>query len=221
MQDDVFDQHIESRAPVFISDQFLFEAERTLEKYFDRGSPFWNIYRRCLQNTTRAILITDRLQQSPKVHPKTLAAAYVRVNALFQIGAAAVCSRYHRMRDFDRIQTFADNVSLGWQILDDFQDIEEDLERKRYNYAANVILCAAGVGGKTHRRLIDQIGYTLLISSAGENLLTEVELRFERGFRALEHLALPAIGKCLRAYIRMIRNMQEGLHRRRVRRIFG
>lgn len=143
IQDDVFDGQADFPSLIYASDQFLFEAESLFLKYFSGTSPFWDIYHDCLRRSTRGIIQADRLQRTVHTKCENLLGKYAEVSSIFKVGSAAVCVRADRMKDFVHITRFADELAKAGQILDDFEDVVEDLERKRFNYAAIVLLHGA------------------------------------------------------------------------------
>ena len=206
---------------IFISDQFLFEAERVLSQYFDRKSKFWYIYRDCIQETTRAIVQVDRLQQFPHSSKRKYINGYVRVNALFTIGPAAVCLRERRMKDFVHIKKFIQYLSVANQILDDFQDIVEDLQRKRYNYAAVCLLRVNSKSTANYKRPLNQMLNAMVFSPTGMEILEEVQIYVKNAFDALEPIGLPRMNALSRIYQRYLADMQNNLHTHRVKIIFN
>jgi hypothetical protein len=139
IQDDIYDGEGATAPLIFVSDEFLVEAQSTFSTLFQSSSPFWIIYHRYMTTTSRAIVECDDLLQTPMASAQTLLPAYARVSALFKIGAAAVCIRSDRMKQFSQVSRFADALAAAGQILDDLDDILEDLKRGRRNYAARLL----------------------------------------------------------------------------------
>ena len=221
IQDDLFDKHVSSQSLIFISNRFLLEAERKFSIYFAVRSSFWKIYRAHLRETTLAIQHVDKLQRSLNAKPRHLLVAYAKVNAIFKTASIAVCLKYDRMRDFEYIQQFADEVATGSQILDDFEDIVEDLHRKRFNYAANVILRSAPRTKDARGTNPDRIARSLVFTPAGTELLTEVRDRLARGYDALKPLGIAEAGEFSEAYRRSLDAIQTQFNYKRAKLIVG
>ena len=221
IQDDILDRQAISPALIFGSDQFLFEAERVFLKYFDRASIFWDWYRMYLRKTISAILEVDWYQQSPRTSPKWLLNTYARVDSIFKIGPMAVCSHYNQMSDFPYVDKFADETAMAGQILDDLADLVEDLERQRYNYAANAILRKNKMRRGSKQSLIDQIVRGLLLTPIATKLLDEIRTHLQRAFDAIRPLGLNGPEALDRECHQEVESIHRSLHRRRVETIFG
>ena len=216
IQDDVFDGHVQSPSLIFIADQFLFEAQDVFSGYFARSSIFWKLFRTYVQESTLAVTEVDRLQKSPVVNSESLLTEYARVNAIFKIGSAAVCLEFGRMKDFSLIENSADEMAIGCQILDDLEDVSQDLERKRFNYAANIILRRKPKPEKGDD-IPRFIAKAIVLSSAGDELLTEVRRRFSRASAHLSKFELPAVQRVYRAYEKALQRTQISFHQKRAR----
>jgi len=220
IQDDLFDGQADSPSLLFASDQFLFEAECTFSNHFRCESPFWDIYRRCLQSTTRAIVYVDRLQQTQSSSPQKLLAEYAWVCAIFKVGSVAICAKFNRMKDFTRVAAFADEMAIAGQILDDLEDIEEDLQRKRFNYTTTFLLHYPKKRKSPRNETLRQIAENLLFTNVATKLFLELQRRLELADEALRPLQLMASRKYLRFYRQSLDNMENQLHRQRVKLLF-
>ncbi|MFQ5798287.1 MAG: hypothetical protein ACE5H0_06285 [Bacteroidota bacterium] len=220
IQDDLFDRQADSLSLIFVSDQFQVEAELAFSHYFGRKSTFWDVYRNCLQSTTRAIIRVETLQRTPRANPETLLGEYAKVSAIFKVGSAALCDRFHRMNDFSHIARFADEMAIAAQILDDLQDISEDLQRKRFNYVASNLLRSRFK--KTMRsQHLKQIVRNLLYNHALDNVFTEVQHHLKLAQQAIEPLGITAAKKYVATYRDAVCKMEVDYHQQRVRLLFG
>ncbi len=220
IQDDLFDRQADSLSLIFISDQFQVEAELAFSHYFGRKSTFWDVYRNCLQSTTRAIIRVDTLQRTPRANPETLLGEYAKVSAIFKVGSAALCDRFHRMNDFSRIARFADEMAIVGQILDDLEDIDEDLQRNRFNYVASVLL-PSRPKKTVPRKLLGQIAENLLFNGGLNNILNKVRRHLRLAHEALDPLKIRAPTKFIASYQNAVDKMENDLHRQTVSLIFG
>ncbi|MBI4547494.1 MAG: hypothetical protein HY707_05930 [Ignavibacteriae bacterium] len=221
MQDDVLDGHVKSSSILFVADQFLFEAQRIFSNYFNYSSRFWQFYQQSLQGTTRAIFHVNRLEQSPKSNPEDLLKAYANVNAVFYIGSVAACIYFGKVRHFSYIKKFCDEIAIASQILDDFQDIEQDMKRKRFNYVANVLLRAKVKKKINYAEALKLISRNLLYTPLGSELFADVRRRFRRAGTILSTLGIKEVEKVFKHYDKVLEQMEISFHRRRVRSLFG
>lgn len=141
IQDDLFDGHADSPSLIYVSDQFLIEAERVFAKHFEKSSPFWRDYRSALRITTQAIVEVDALQKKPGVSPHRLLNLFPQVNSIFSIGPLAVSAAVRGQAKYkQRILRLTRSFAIIGQVVDDFKDLKQDLDRKRYNYVAACLL---------------------------------------------------------------------------------
>jgi len=131
--------------------------------------------------------------------------------------SVAVCIKRDRMRDYKRIQYFADHLAIGSQILDDFKDIEEDLKRRRFNYAINMIHRAGAKNSRKQRVTLKNVARTLLFTSVGTDLLAEVQKHFKRAFKTLEPFKMKEAKELSQAYHRSVNHMRDNLLHHRLK----
>ncbi len=219
IQDDLYDGQAEFPSLIYASDQFLFEAEAVFSRYFTRTSPFWGIYRHCLRMSTRAIVQVDRLQRSAHAKGGILLEEYAEVASIFKIASSAVCIRARRMKDFVRLVRLADELAKASQILDDLEDVLEDLERKRFNYASVVLLQDAGKR-MARRDPAALVAESLWLRRGLKDLLSEVRRHLTRAQKAIEPLGIAEMNKYLADYGSSLDRLEADLHRERVRIFF-
>lgn len=216
IQDDLFDCQTRSQNLMFASDHLLLEAQNIFTMHFPLRNNFWKIYSACVRDTAAGIPVVDDLQRSPGTRPETLLASYPRVNAIFRIGAAAVCSRFHRMADYHRVETFSDRFSTATQILDDLTDMDEDLRQDRWNYAVNVIVRKWNITERNRSTVIRKIQRHFLSDAIGVMFLVDIERQLDHAFRALQPLKITSAEECFDVYRKSLNAMQHELFRARI-----
>lgn len=166
IHDDLMDE--EARYPLALRSvpgAILRESSRVFDRLFPVYSIFWERYPELINETTNAISKADILQRTPASLPELLLDEYARVNSVFLAGSWAACVLIGQIDLFERVKSFADKLSRGAQILDDFYDMTEDLKRDRYNYVVNVLMRssfrvtseAAFVGALFHKDTLESI----------------------------------------------------------------
>ncbi len=211
IEDDLFDGQTRAHTLLLAAQRFRSGAKEIFSRYFSRGNVFWEIYRKCLSSTARHLRIVDNLQRSPCTNPGALLEAYAGVNALFTIGAAAVCARHQRMADYPKVRKFSDRCSAGTQILDDLADIREDLGRNRWNYAANVAARVVAAPGTIGGAGPSQVAATLLSGEISTQLLEDVEHMVDNAFEAIAPLQLEPAERCRRDYRSSLLEMKKAI----------
>ncbi|MCB0743777.1 MAG: hypothetical protein KDC67_07735, partial [Ignavibacteriae bacterium] len=124
---------------ILISDQFLFEAEETLHKYFEKDNSFWKIFYQLLKETTQAMYEKANLEKLFQQSSDDIIHFSGREASVLNIGTAAVCSKYNKLKEFQLLKKMTYHLVISRQIIDDLFDIEEDLKIGKYNYAASVL----------------------------------------------------------------------------------
>jgi len=221
LQDDLFDGHVRSPSIILLSDQFLWEAEEVLGRYFPRSPAFWTMFRRCMRDTTRAILQVDALQRTCSRSGRTLLPLYARVDSVFMISLFAVCIRYRRRAAFGLIKKFVHEVAEGSQILDDLADVSEDLERGRFNYAARVLLGNCRKRGPAGASLVRRALHNLHFTPRGSGLLDEASRHFAAAGKALRALRIRDGGQFTQGYMLLLEQIRKQLHRKTVKYLFA
>ncbi len=220
IQDDLFDAQADLRPLLFVSDQFLIDAERTLSKHFERTSRFWNIYRDCLETSTRTIVEVDRIQQTTTGNPDQLLNGYARISEVLKVGSAAICWKLERSSDFRQISRFCDELAIVGQIFDDLLDVDEDFRRHRFNYVTAVLFRQRG-RSTVRPRSLDGLAVELLYHGGLDRLMSEVRRRLRRAHQAIKLLGIEGAPQYLAAYEDAVDRFESQLHRNRVKLIFG
>ena len=189
-RDDAFDGQWRDRSIEDAAGRLIAEAERILVPHFGPRDPFWKEFRRALRNTGRGIELTDRLQRTTRSRPARLLRAYSLVNSVFCIAPAAVCLRTRRRGDLGRAKRFSDLYSAGAQILDDLQDVGEDLQSGRLNYAAAAALASSGTSPRNPPAMAssEPVARGLIEGLAGIRMLETAARQIGASFDALRLL---------------------------------
>lgn len=219
IQDDLFDGHATSPSLIYVSDQFLIEAERVFARHFEKSSPFWHHYRSALRTTTQAIVEVDALQKKPAASPRRLLNLFPKVNAIFNVGPLAVCiavkaPHTHIQRVFQLTKSFA----IIGQVVDDFKDLKQDLGRKRYNYVAAFLLSKARKrrGRKGVTTEISQALFNPAVTSRLFRVMYQEFEQAEKDLRALLGEHREAL-RYLQGYRASVEKLEKELHIQRVK----
>jgi hypothetical protein len=199
IRDDLFDGHVHGRQLQVAADMILEEGRRAFARHFDRQSPFWSALRTLLAGTQKAIAEVDMLQRR-LMPPQVILLHYAKVSAILKIGLAAVCIQYDRRNQYKQIAACFDEIATAGHIVDDLEDVDEDLRRKRFNYVAAMIVRKSRAETSNRDRDL-HIAQTLLYRDGTARIMRDVRLHLTRAEEALQGLRLPEV----RAYLRMQR----------------
>ena len=218
MQDDVFDGQAADKRLIYAADQFLVEAERTFGRHFARGSRLWSLFHQALETSTRAILRVDEMQSAPRGRPEDLLEAYAEVAAIFKVATAAVCLKTGRPGDIVALSRFADEMAMAGQILDDLEDVEEDLRRRRFNYVAKSLLDARPAEPAD---VVQHLARGIVLGDGALRVLSEAEVHVQRASAALAGVDCAA-GRAQAAWsLRSLARLKTAFHRRSVEVVLG
>ena len=216
IHDDLFDGQTQKRSLLFVADELLVESESTLARHISAG-PFWQLFRESVATTLQGILKVDACQQRPGAMSRRSLALYADVSAIFKVGTAAVTVGSGRMREFRHLGRFSDEMAIAEQILDDLFDVEEDLARERYNFAANRLLGGdpARVAGRA-----DRLAREVLFGDGVSALLQTVHQHLDRAGAAIAPLRLAPAARYVDAFRRGVDELRKQVHAARVAHIF-
>jgi len=198
-QDDVFDRQSQDGEAIYASDQCLFEADRIFAKYFSLQSWFWREYRESLRLATQSIVEVDALQHRFTSRPEDLLEGYARVSSILKIGSAAVCAMLDQKKAYQRVALFCDEMAKAGQIMDDIHDLEEDLGRERFNYAATILR-------RTEKKMpirarSNELLNRLRVLATMEQIHEEAQRHVLRASEVIAPLAIPGMKKYLTHYL--------------------
>ena len=137
VQDDLVDGETADARLAVGTNHLLVEAARTAARHFGGESPFWSVFHRTIDATSRAIVALDRLQRTPERPPGVELDLYEDQAACLKIACAGVSIAAGREGDWrNRISPALDRLAVAAQIVDDLRDVRDDLADGRINYAA-------------------------------------------------------------------------------------
>jgi hypothetical protein len=221
IQDDTCDGSTKERSLLYTGNEFLLEAERAFAKHFDRLSPFWRFYRKRLQQTFRAGVEIERLQQNSRTNPSELIRAYANVGHAFAVAPAALCTLLGPDKTTRRVLKFTEEMTVAGQIMDDLEDIHEDLKRDRYNYCTLVLMQhttkSRAKGGNIHTQIYEG----LLRTGALNEIFDSVRLHLSRAQKNIAPLQLSAAEALIHDYRTGLDFLSDAIHHRRVDILLG
>jgi hypothetical protein len=215
IHDDLFDGQAKAPSLTLIADGLFFEAERMFLRWMPDHPQFWKTCCSYACRTIESVLRVDQLQQFPGTPLGTLCRTYAGVNAILKVGSLAVCMRYRRSRDAEKIERFANKIAIGSQLLDDLEDLAEDLRRKRLNYVALKILKAERPAPSFNKMPLRYVANRLLFSNIAHKLLEEIMRFFADGYKALEPLQIGEARVMFRRQLQSLKRVQREILRRR------
>lgn len=220
IQDDLLDRGSDAGWHVLAADLLLLESVRTFSLHFPGRSRFWRLYFESLESTVQGAVRVDSLQRSRTGSIGTLLREYGRVCAIFTIGAAAVCVRYSRMRDLGRARLFWNEMAIAGQLLDDFEDLEEDWRGKRFNSVVRIML-GKGFSLLARKGLALTAVKKALVAGGIDRIAEMVLLHIDRAEEALKPIRGVGPYPGFRPYRKNIDQMRWSMHRESVRLFFS
>jgi hypothetical protein len=189
-----------------VPDALFKEAGRRFERLFPRPSIFWKRYPGLIEGTRDAIEEADLLQRTPASRPEHLLDEYARINSVFLTGSWAVCVLTGQYCEFEAVESFANKLSRGAQVLDDFFDVAEDLKRDRYNYVINVLIRSSNrMYPETPRKESPFPPRPL------ESILRLVENYYRTAYEQLRKLQIPESSRFALEYVARIESIRINL----------
>jgi hypothetical protein len=217
VQDDLFDGQADSFKLLFTADHFLIDSERSLSGHFGRRSPFWRSYWDFLRETVQAIVKVDELQKEPGRMTRASLRQHARVSAIFKMGSAAVCAKFRRMKYLSHATRFADEMAIACQIVDDLMDVEEDLERGRYNYAANTLMRLGPRTRRSPRQPSKAVARSIVLEDGMSRVLTEVRRHLRNARDAIKPIGSSDADAYVSQMLTHLDKHEKILHEARVR----
>ncbi len=208
IQDDIFDKQTANNQLIFPADLFLFEADRIFEKYFVRSSLFWHYRRESLRSTVLGIIDVDRLQKLSTKSSEKLSVQYARVCSIFKLGSVAFCIKAKAMKDFPSLESFADELAIAGQIVDDIQDMAEDLKEDRFNYVWAALFESANTIRNPKQQLDAPISTDGIIGS----IFSRIRAHVQRASQSIEPIGLPDAKKYLEQFSKRVDRFETSIH---------
>ena len=211
--DDLYDRASPTDNSIWVTHDLSAEAIRVLRQHFN-GRAFWSHCHAAISRCVSAIMAVDHRQLTRgRMRPRDTY-LYANVSAVLTVGIAAAGSRFLTRRETASLLRCADNLAIAWQLIDDLDDIEEDLRRRRFNVAAN-LLGAKGPRASSRRILSDAV-----YGPGLDRLLALVERHARRAGRAAARLPLPSVRSHVARFEEDLRALSHHIHTERVA-VFG
>jgi hypothetical protein len=217
IHDDLFDEHVEDRSLIFAADHLLLAARGAFTPSFSDGSPFWPMFDASIKRTLDAIIETDRCQLHGYGQPSRVLALAREGYAVCNIGTYAACLRLDKPDLFPDLVRCTDLLAFVGQVLDDFEDLQDDVQRGRVNYAAWWL-----VGGVVPRKanFIRRVARAFIVDGSVARFFAMLQEQLLRAGTIAATLGLPELTDYIVAYRKGIERTEKLLHRRRVQLAF-
>ena len=212
MQDDLFDGHTHSLPLLYAADGFLLEAERIFLKYFPKNSPFWEIYISSIEGTIFAVASADDLESGSRRSNKKLLSHYGDTAAICNIAAAAVCLKAGKKYSIPRIASFSNEMMKAGAIVDDLRDMQEDMQRGRFNSAVSYFLPRYRMKASLMKKNIRLITKNIRDHRRVSRLFRTIRRHVNLAERVFSPLVVPAAREYLRSDRRTLKRMEEFMH---------
>lgn len=220
IKDDLFDGQTSASSLLEAADHFLAEACKVFSQHIGDRNRFWEIFSDSLKETSQAIIEVDALERRRRVSLTQLRDGHARVSSVFKIGAAAVCCLAEHPEHMKHISDAFDHLAIAGQILDDFQDIDEDFRQGRLNYAARFILGSSRQTATRREDALHAIAERLLYSDSATRLFAEVIGHVHMTSRKLAPLRMPETDDYICQYAQSLERTADAIGRERARYIF-
>ncbi len=221
IKDDMYDGEEIATPLFFAADQFLSEACDILFRHLNGVPRFWPIFTGSLKETITAFWEVDAMQQRGRVSLRRMRVGYARVSSIFKIGSAAICYLAGHGRDVSIVESASDELAIAGQILDDFHDMDEDMSRKRLNYAARFILGSTQPRGEGREDTLQLLAERLLYTDRVTRLFDEVIGHVQAAENSLIRLKLSGAEQYFPAYVESLEILRDKLREEQANRIFG
>jgi len=221
IKDDLYDGEEIASPLFFAADQFLSEACDVLFRHLKGVPRFWPIFTGSLKETITAFWEVDALQQRDRVSLTRMKIGYARVSSIFKIGSAAICHLAGHGRDISTVESATDELAIAGQMLDDFHDMNEDLSRKRLNYAVRFLLGSSGPYGENREDTLQLLAERVLYTDRVTRLFDEVIGHVQAAESSLNRLELSGAEQYFPAYVESLEILRDKLREKQANRIFG
>ena len=209
IHDDLVDGQADDRRLIFVADELLLESQRVFARHFPGGS-FASTVRDLVGATLSAILEVDAVQAIPGAFTAERLGLYARVSSIFHAGSAAVLAHAGRRRQFAPAALFCDHLAIAMQVLDDLLDIDQDLSRGRFNFAANIVLNGAP------RSDLARLAESVLVQDTVGCVIDVVRDHVEKAGEAIAPIGVDGAARYVRRLQAEVRRYADQLHRARV-----
>ncbi len=215
IHDDLLDGQATDPALLLLADDLLVESELVFTARVP-AARFRILLHEYLRTTLRAIVEVDVRERSAGRMTVANADLYAQVGAIFKAGTAAACLACGRGAMLRSLGRFLDHLAIASQIFDDLFDVQEDLDRGRFNVAAN----ALGVARAGRRTAPARLARAVLVDDAVGRLLETADDHLDRAGAAIAPASLPRAARSVRDLRRELTRLQHALYHARVKAIF-
>ncbi len=219
IRDDLLDGQAAGRMLAGIADQLDRRAEEILGTHFDRTSEFWRYLRAYTRETQEGIAEVAERQRRVGGAPERMLDGFARTSSIFKIGSVAVCMRSGRMKQFHKIETIADQLAIGGQIIDDVRDLVEDLQGGRYNYAVQMLLKDYG-RSESSADVFKEVLSALLNPRNLKEVISVAVRHFKTAHQLLKRLRLHELYDVPVVHQKAAEALLDYVHRRRIELLF-
>lgn len=220
IRDDHFDGQTEVSSPELISGLLFGEAKNVLKKYFGPRTNFWKVYEEYIAHTFDSIKNIDRLQKSKSPDLLDFDEEYRKVSSVLKIASLAFFMSNGKMKEYSAVSEYLDLMSAGSQLLDDYFDIEEDLEAGRINYAARLLLNGI-IPDCSTRELKYKVYEQTIKTDSYEKVFDKIANYYTGAHAQLKSFGLEREEIFHRQNLEYLERMKREIHTGRVRAVLG
>ena len=206
IEDDIFDGQLSRTSLALAPTLLMNESLRVFSSHFDMRSAFWEFYGKAIDSTLEGILGASELQRDPMAPAELLLQTYARVDSIFSIGSAGVCEKLGTGSIVPALCLFVGEIGKVAQVIDDFEDLDEDLADGRFNYVAKVLLDKSGSSMRDPGLLTKNLN-TETQGAAMKDISARLHACLDVAGRAAGALELPAALDLIESYRGTIRQL--------------
>jgi hypothetical protein len=217
IQDDILDGHVRDRSLILACDCLFLSAREAFEPYFPPDSKFWQYFASSLRRTINAIVETDKCQRIGYGSRSAVARLAGEGYAGCNIAAYAACLRSRRTHLFRSLVRCTDELAFVGQLIDDFEDMEEDLQRGRVNYAMWFLL---GESVNRRRNIRQRLAREIIVHGRADRFFRMLQSHLLRAGTIAGTIRMPELEDYVSTYRKSLEGLETLLHRQRVQTIF-
>ncbi len=210
--DDLLDGHVGASRLRVAADLTLADGRKAFARHFGPRSSFWRVFTDLLAVTVKAIAAVDILQRRLRP-PTVILRQYANISAVFKIGLAAACIHSDRRKQYKQMARCFDAIAIAGQIIDDLEDFEEDLRRRRFNSVA-AILARTFRDGASPPDLEHRLAGALLYGDGTARVMQVLTGQLDRAEKALHGLRLPEVRRYLSEERLAVARLSDSLQRK-------
>jgi hypothetical protein len=219
IKDDLFDSDLQNNSLVVVPDLFLFEAIRSLQKFYESSNPFWDWYLKVIESSIIHFLKIGQIQKNVYTNPVTLIELYEKLCSIFNFYIYIIYENSNINASKEELFLFNQKLLSADQIIDDIMDIEEDFNQGRYNYA--VLQLLEYRKGDIDFNTISLKDIEFIIRDRGfDQIFNQIFENIEIAKKSIEVSNCGALLKFTENYLEEVSSLKKYLHTQRVRTIF-